>query len=265
MVKRAVTTRRAKIEAEVPKPSPKDKFFAELAQGEALRQGAVPKFTPATANQKKAVAALRDGVRVLFLQGSAGTGKSMLAAWWAATLMKEKKVEKIYLVRPNVATGKSAGSLPGTEAEKLAPYFAQTVSHLATFMGAGYLNYCLEKELIEYKSAEYMRGRSFENVVVLSEEVQNFDASDMEMLLTRLGKGTTYLMTGDGKQNDLRGNSGLEQTIALINRMIDEQPEYLSDEDLDNLQNLVSSVTFTPDDCVRDGITRSFVKMYYHN
>jgi phosphate starvation-inducible PhoH-like protein len=264
-MKRTPVTRKKKIEAEMPKPSAKDKFFADIAEEEVMRQAPVAKFVPATQNQKKAVAMLRDGVRVLFLQGSAGTGKSMLAAWWAATLMKEKKIEKIYLVRPNVATGRSAGSLPGTEEEKLAPFFAQTVSHLSTFMGAGFMNYCLRNELIEYKSAEYMRGRSFENVAILAEEVQNFDASDMEMLLTRLGKGTTYLMTGDGKQNDMRGNSGLEQTIALINRMVDEQPDYLSDEDLDNLQNLVGSVTFLPGDCVRDGITRSFVKMYYHN
>jgi phosphate starvation-inducible PhoH-like protein len=264
-MKRQPITRKAKITAEVAKPSAKDKFFADVANDEVMRQAPVAKFTPATNNQKKAVAMLRDGVRVLFLQGSAGTGKSMLAAWWAATLMKEKKVEKIYLVRPNVATGRSAGSLPGTEAQKLEPFFAQTIAHLTTFMGQGYLNYCLEKELIEYKSAEYMRGRSFENVVVLSEEVQNFSKDDLEMLLTRLGKGTTYLMTGDGKQHDMRGNSGLEQTISLINRMVDEQPEYLDDEDLDNLQNLVGNVTFLPCDCVRDGITRSFVKMYYHN
>jgi phosphate starvation-inducible protein PhoH len=264
MTKRTPRTRRSKIDDEIAKPCPKDKFFAELAQEESLRQGPVAKFTPITQNQKKAVALLRDGVRVLFLQGSAGTGKSMLAAWWAATLMKEKKIEKIYLVRPNVATGKSAGSLPGTEFEKLSPFFAQTLIHLATFMGQGYLNYCLEKELIELKSAEFLRGRSFENAIIVGEEIQNFAADDLEMLLTRLGKGTTYLMTGDGKQNDMRGNSGLEQTIALINRMVEEQPDYLSDEDLDNLSNFVGSVTFTPEDCVRDGITKAFVKMYYY-
>jgi phosphate starvation-inducible protein PhoH len=263
-MKRTPVTRRKKIADEVPKPSAKDKFFAEIATEDSLRQGPVAKFSPVTQNQKKAVAMLRDGVRVLFLQGSAGTGKSMLAAWWAATLMKEKKIEKIYLVRPNVATGKSAGSLPGTEAEKLAPFFAQTVAHLTTFMGAGYLNYCLEKELIEYKSAEYMRGRSFENVAILAEEVQNFTADDLEMLLTRLGKGTTYLMTGDGKQNDMRGMSGLTSTISLIDKTVEDQPEYMTDEDLGNLQNLVASVTFMPEDCVRDGITRSFVKMYYY-
>lgn len=263
-MKRTPVTRKKKIADDIPKPCAKDKFFAELATEESLRQGPVAKFTPVTQNQKKAVAMLRDGVRVLFLQGSAGTGKSMLAAWWAATLMKEKKIEKIYLVRPNVATGKSAGSLPGTEFEKLSPFFAQTLIHLATFMGQGYLNYCLEKELIELKSAEFLRGRSFEMSAILSEECQNFTADDLEMLLTRLGKGTTYLMTGDMKQHDLGGRSGLEETIALIDRVVEEQPEYLSDEDLDNLSNLVGSVTFTPEDCVRDGITKAFVKMYYY-
>lgn len=264
MTKRAPVTRRKKIEAEVAKPCPKEKFFAELAHEESMRQAPVAKFTPITQNQKKAVALLRDGVRVLFLQGSAGTGKSMLAAWWAATLLKEKKVEKIYLVRPNVSTGKSGGSLPGSETEKLAPFFAQTLIHLATFMGQGYLNYCVEKEIIETKSAEFLRGRSFENAVCLCEEVQNFTESDLEMLLTRLGKGTSYLLTGDWKQNDMRGNSGLQATIDLINKTIDSQPDFMTDEDLDNLQNLIGSVTFMPEDCVRDGVTRSLVKMYYY-
>jgi phosphate starvation-inducible PhoH-like protein len=131
-------------------------------------------------------------------------------------------------------------------------------------MGQGYLNYCVEKEVIETKSAEFLRGRSFENAVVLCEEVQNFTENDLEMLLTRLGKGTSYLLTGDWKQNDMRGNSGLQPTIDLINKTVEEQPDYMTDEDLDNLQNLVGSVTFMPEDCVRDGITRSFVKMYYY-
>lgn len=262
-MKRAVRTRKTKIEDDVPKPSPKEKFFAEIAEGESLRNAPVVKYVPATPNLRKAVAMLRDGVRILFLQGSAGTGKSMLAAWWAASLMKEKKIEKIYLVRANVATGKSAGMLPGTEFEKLQPFFAQTLEHLGKFMGHGYLTYCLQKELIELKSAEYMRGRSFENACIIAEECQNFTASDLEMLLTRLGKGTTYLMTGDAKQNDLRGMSGLQETLELIAKTLEDEPEYMTDEDLDNLA-LIGSVTFMPEDCVREGVTRSLVKMYYY-
>lgn len=262
-MKRTPVTRKKKIESEVPKPCPKEKFFADIAEGESLRNSPAVKYVPATPNLKKAVAMLRDGVRILFLQGSAGTGKSMLAAWWAASLMKEKKIEKIYLVRANVATGKSAGMLPGTEFEKLQPFFAQTLEHLGKFMGQGYLTYCLEKELIELKSAEYMRGRSFENVAIIAEECQNFTADDLEMLLTRLGKGTTYVMTGDAKQNDLRGMSGLQTTLALIEKTLADEPEYMTDEDLDNLA-LIGSVTFMPEDCVRDGVTRSLVKMYYY-
>lgn len=265
MSKSALRNRRSKVEHDVPKPSVKEKFMKGVEELETMQQAAVPKFVPATQNQKLAVSLLRGGVKVLFLQGSSGTGKSMLAAWWASCLMKEKKVEKIYLVRPSVATGKTAGYLPGTEHEKLLPFFAQTLTHLATFMGHGYLNYCVEKELVELKSGEYLRGRSFESCVVLVEEAQNFTDSDLEMVLSRMGKDSTLLLTGDTKQNDLKGASGLGTTIALINKMVATQPDYLSDEDIDALDKLVGTVEFQPEDCVRSGLTRAFVKMYYNN
>lgn len=263
-MKRAPRTRKTKIEAEV-KPTPKEKFMKSLEDIETMRQQPVAKFIPATDNQKLAVAMLRRGVKILFLQGSAGTGKSMLAAWWAATLKKEKKVDKIYLVRPAVVTGKSVGLLPGTEYEKLEPYFVQTLIHLETFMGHGFMNYCVEHGEIELKSGEYLRGRSFENSIVLVEEAQNFTDSDLEMVLTRLGKNTTFILTGDQKQNDLRGGSGLTSTINLISRMITEAPAYLDNDDLDALEDTVGAVQFMPEDCVRDGLTRAFVKIYYNN
>lgn len=258
----AKRTRKDKADAGEHKPAPKEKFtHAE----EVPQQSPVPKFVPATNNQKKAVSLLRSGVRVLFLQGSAGTGKSMLAAWWAATLLKEKKIDKIYLIRPNVVTGKSAGMLPGTEFEKLEPFFAQTLIHLGNFMGHGFLKYCIDKGIIELKSGEYLRGRSFEHSVVLVEEAQNFTPEDLEMVLTRLGENCTFLLTGDEKQNDMNGNSGLNKTIALVQKMLTEQPDFLSDEDLENLSSLIGNVEFSPEDCVRSGLTKAFVKMYYHN
>ena len=263
-MKRAVRTRKTKIAEEVAKPTPKERFMKGEEDIERMRQQAVTKFVPATENQKKAVALLRSGVKVLFLLGSAGTGKSMLAAWWAATLKKDKKADKIYLVRPAVVTGKSAGLLPGTEYEKLEPYFIQTLTHLETFMGKGFTHYCVEHGEIELKSGEYLRGRSFEDCVVLVEEAQNFTMSDLEMVLTRLGKNCTLILTGDQKQNDLRGSSGLLDTLTLINKMVDDEPEYLSDEDLDVMSGGVGGVVFTPADCVRDGLTRAFVKMYYN-
>lgn len=258
-------TRKAKIEAEIPKPSPREKFMKSSDEVEVMRAAPVPKFVPATENQKLAVALLRKGVKILFLQGSAGTGKSMLAAWWAATLKKDKKVDKIYLVRPAVVTGKSVGLLPGTEQEKLQPFFVQTLIHLEKFMGHGFMNYCVEHGEIELKSGEYLRGRSFEDCVVLVEEAQGFTDSDLEMVLTRLGKNCTFIFTGDQKQHDLRGISGLKTTIDMINKVIEEQPDYLTDEDLNSLEDLIGVVQFMPEDCVRDGLTRAFVKVYYNN
>jgi phosphate starvation-inducible PhoH-like protein len=264
MSKNVSRVRRNKIETEV-KPQTKAKFLEVAKEIDVVAQATVPKFVPANANQKLAVNMLVGGKSVVFLQGSAGTGKSMIAAWWAATQIKAKKVDKIYLVRAAVATGKSAGLLPGTEFEKLSPYFAQTLIHLGTFMGQGFLGYCLEKEKVELKSCEYLRGRSFEDAIVVVEESQNMTKEDLEMVLTRLGKNCTLLLTGDQKQNDLRGVSGLEQTISLLNRVQDSQPDYLSDEDLDEMDKNIGIVEFKPEDVVRSGITRAFVKMYYHN
>lgn len=247
------------------KPQTKEKFLEVAKSEETFHQQVVPKFSPANTNQKLAVAMLREGRSVVILRGSAGTGKSMIAAWHAATQMKSKAVDKIWLLRPAVPTGNTIGMLKGSEEEKLLPYFVQTISHLETFMGSGFLHYCLEKKKVEMKAVEYLRGYSFEDCVVLIEEAQNFTKQDMEMVLTRLGKNCTLILTGDQKQHDLRGISGLEQTIDLIQQTLSIQPDYLSDADLTEISNMFGVVTFTPEDVMRSGLTRAFVKMYYNN
>lgn len=237
---------------------------AETTQAEYMPPISVQKLEAKTPNQATAVRLLREK-RVVFLTGSAGTGKSLLSAHAAANLLRAKVVEKIYLVRPAVATGKSVGLLPGELKEKLAPYFAQTIEHLEKFLGKGYTNYCLEKGIIEMKAVEYLRGSSFEKIAVITEESQNFTEEQFEMLITRIGAGTRMYITGDTKQNDLKGESGLQKTIDLLDRMLQTQPEYLDDEDLDNMDDGYGHVEFKPVDVVRDDITRAFVKMYYHN
>jgi phosphate starvation-inducible PhoH-like protein len=240
--------------------------MAQVREDETYeRQQPVPKLEPKTQNQKTALAHLNLNTPIVFLTGSAGTGKSMLAAYRAACLLKQKKIDKVYLVRPAVCVGKSVGMLPGDIKEKLAPYFAQTMAHLSKFLGAGFLRYCVEKEQIEMKPVEYLRGMSFENCLVIAEEVQNFTAEEMEMMLTRLGENCTIIFTGDQKQHDLRGESGLEQTITLLKRIAATAPVYMSHEDMDELDAGVAIVQFKPEDVVRSGLTRAFVKMYYNN
>ena len=229
------------------------------------KPSAMPTLEAKTQNQRKAMKLLAEGVPVLFLSGSAGTGKSLLAVHRAAILLKSKQVDKVYLARPAVVTGNSIGLLPGEVEEKLAPYFKQTVAHFERLLGKGFTTYCLEKKVIEMVPTEYLRGMSFENCFVLVEEAQNFDHSDMEMVLTRLGENTQMVFTGDTKQNDLKTESGLKTAVALIERMLQTHPEYMDSEDIDALDASVGVVRFTPEDVVRSGLTRAFVKMYYHN
>lgn len=236
------------IDAPVPRIAPKS----------------VPRLEPMNPRQREALENLVDKP-VNFLTGSAGTGKSLLAAHRAAVLFQSKQIRKIFLVRPAVSVGKSIGLLPGEIKEKLAPYFAQTLAHLAKFMSPGDLQYALEKNLIEMKPVEYLRGMSFEDCFVIAEEVQNFTEEEMEMMLTRIGDNCGIVFTGDTKQHDLKGDSGLDTTLKLIEKTLQGHPEYMNGEDMDALDDGIGVVKFRPEDVVRSGLTRAFVKMYFHN
>lgn len=226
-----------------------------------------PKLVPKNDRQRDAMDALRDMVPVVFLVGSAGSGKSLLAAEHIADWLRARggQDRKVYLVRPAVGVGASIGLLPGTVEEKMGPYFAQTVEHIGKFMKPGDMQYLLEKKMIEMQPVEFLRGRSFENCIVLLDEVQNFTHEEFEMLLTRLGENCQMIFTGDQKQSDLKRASGLNDTIDLLNRMIDTQPDYLDDADLDALDDGFAVVQFTPEDVVRSGFTKAVVRMYHHN
>ena len=152
--RRNSSTRASKIAAGEQKVI-KDKFL--LVEGEAPYVAPIDgfKFSPIGANQKKAMQYMREGRQVVALTGVAGSGKSMLAAHHAATLLKSKKIDKIYLTRANVPCGKSLGMLKGSLEDKIFPLLAQTVKHLEKFLGAGFTKYCLDKKIIEFVAIEY--------------------------------------------------------------------------------------------------------------
>lgn len=225
----------------------------------------LPVLKAANDKQRQAISDLDQGKSIVFLIGTAGTGKSLISVNRAAKQINQKLIEKVVLVRPAVAVGKTIGLLPGTVEEKLAPYFAQTIAHFKTFLGDGLTKYLLEKKQIEMFPVEYMRGMSFENCIVIFEETQNFTFEEFEMVLTRLGKNCQFIFTGDQKQTDLKVENGLTKTINLLDKMIKTQPDYLTDEDLDVLEDNIAVINFLPEDCVRSGVTRAFVKMYYNN
>lgn len=254
-------TRAKKINDNEPR-SRKEKFISEDVT--IVAQPNVPKLEASNQNQRLLLSYLREGRKVVFAQGSAGTGKSYIASYHAAHLMKIKKIDKVVLVRANVAVGKSLGMLPGTLEEKLLPFFQQTLAHLRTFMGNGFVEYCLHRKAIEMQSIEHMRGMSFENTLVIVEEAQGLTASEFEMILSRIGDGCQIVFTGDEKQSDIKGINGLTTTIAMLNKALEEAPDYLDDDDLTELEENVGIVTFTPADVVRSGLCKAFVRLYYY-
>lgn len=237
----------------------------QIVEEETTSNLPIPKLEPKNNNQKIAIRNCSDGRPINFLVGSAGTGKSLIAAHRAATGLRSKQLSKVYLVRPAVSVGKSIGLLPGEIKEKLAPYFAQTIAHLGKFLGPKQVEYDLKAGKIEMKPVEYLRGMSFEDCLVIAEEVQNFTAEEMEMMLTRLGENAYIIFTGDTKQHDLKGTSGLDTTLALIHKILQTHPEYMDSEDMAALDEGIGIVQFRPEDVVRSGLTRAFVKVFYHN
>lgn len=246
------------------RPQTKEKFLQVAHDVEVQSQKAVPKFVPATPNQQRMLGYLQEGRKAVWGIGASGAGKSIVAAYHGAMLLKQKKVEKILLVRPVVHVGNSIGMLKGSLEEKLAPWFAQTVAHLEKFLGKGYTHYCLEKGIISYCAVEFLRGYSFESTYVICEESQGFTESEYEMMLTRIGNDSQVCFTGDERQSAARDKSGLTNLMQMIENVKTTQPDYLDEADLDVFFNDIGIVRYTVDDIQRSGLVKAFCKVYYH-
>ena len=126
--------------------------------------------------------------QIVFGVGSAGTGKTYVAATYAAGELFHRRIQKIILTRPNVETGRGLGFLPGTLEEKYAPYLEPFDNVFARSLGKGFYEYALKAKTIEPKPLGFMRGATFDNCIVLLDEAQNATKEEMKMLLSRIGK-----------------------------------------------------------------------------
>jgi len=257
--RKARKTRAAKLENGIP-ATHKEKFAVE----EIYMPEKGMEFHPRSDNQKRFLRYMREGRKLIWGIGAVGAGKSIVAAYHAAQMLKERKTEKVFLLRPNVSCGKSHGAVPGDLHAKLLILFGQTICHLEKFLGKGFTKYCLDKKIIELASIEYLRGYSFENCVVILEECQGLTEDQYEMVLTRVGQNACLISTGDERQAHISEQSGLRKTITMLENAVREQPEYLDQQDLSELYNNVGVVEFTFDDIQRDDITRALAKLYYH-
>ncbi len=173
---------------------------------------------PKTLNQKRYVDAI-DKNTVVFGIGPAGTGKTYLAVAKAVQALQAKQVNRIVLTRPAVEAGERLGFLPGTLSEKIDPYLRPLYDALHDMIDPESIPRLITSGTIEIAPLAYMRGRTLNDAFVILDEAQNTSAEQMKMFLTRLGFGSTMVVTGDITQVDLPG--GTQSGLRVVGEILD--------------------------------------------
>jgi phosphate starvation-inducible PhoH-like protein len=155
---------------------------------------------------------------ISFGVGPAGTGKTYLAVACAVEALETDRVRRLLLVRPAVEAGERLGFLPGDLAQKIDPYLRPLYDALFEMLGFEKVNKLIERNVIEVAPLAYMRGRTLNDAFIILDEAQNTTPEQMKMFLTRIGFGSTAVITGDITQIDLpRGQpSGLKQALGVL-------------------------------------------------
>ena len=150
--------------------------------------------------------------------GPAGTGKTFLAVAMAVEALNESRVQRLVLVRPAVEAGEKLGFLPGDLSQKVDPYLRPLYDALYEMLGVEKVAKLLEKSVIEVAPLAYMRGRTLNDAFVILDEAQNTSIEQMKMFLTRIGFGSTAVVTGDMTQVDLpkHQKSGLKDALDVL-------------------------------------------------
>jgi phosphate starvation-inducible PhoH-like protein len=189
--------------------------------------------------------ALRTSRQVIVL-GPAGTGKTWIAATYAADLLRNRQIDRIILTRPNIPCGRSLGYFPGTLEAKFAPWAAPVIEAIRERIGTAAYEIALKRGDIELVPFEVMRGRSWKSAFVLLDEAQNSTLPEIKTFLTRIGDDCTVVVNGDVSQCDLEGASGLHTVIQMIKSQ----------------QLNVPVIEFARDDIVRSGVCAMWVRAF---
>ena len=165
---------------------------------------------PRNLNQETYLETLKDQKKdIVFAVGPAGTGKTLIGVMMAIKAFKEKQVDKIVVTRPAVSVDEKHGFLPGSLEQKIEQWTRPIFEVFREYFWKHEIKGMIEEDIIEISPLAYMRGRTFKNAFIIADEMQNATESQMKMLLTRIGKGSRMVVTGDLQQADRMTHNGL--------------------------------------------------------
>ena len=185
--------------------------------------------------------------QIVFSIGPAGTGKTFLAVAAAVSQLLENKFDRIILSRPAVEAGEKLGFLPGDLKEKVDPYLRPLYDSLYDLMPSDIAAQKIQSSEIEIAPLAFMRGRTLNNSFVILDEAQNATHNQIKMFLTRCGKNSRMVVTGDPSQTDLsrRSESGLLRSIKILSNI-----------------DGISVINFGQKDIVRDEMVTKIINAY---
>lgn len=197
------------------------------------------KVSPLNDRQREYMEALRsDDVNVIICDGFAGTSKTFLATAVACEKLKEKSIDKIYVVRSLVSDSKSVGMLKGSLQEKSFPIMQPVLDAMEQVVGVDKAKELFETNVVEPVLLEYIKGRSLTNAFILLDESEDLTVKEMVKCVTRLGKGAKIIFSGDILQCDLKKESGMTKAIELKAKYPELSWEHVS---FDKYEHIVRS------------------------
>lgn len=197
---------------------------------------------------------LDKNIPIVFGIGPAGTGKTMITCKEGVQLLKANKYKKIIITRPVVSVDEEIGFLPGSLNEKMAPWVSPLYDYFNENESTS-VNKLLSSQKIEIVPMAFMRGRTFNNAYIIGDEMQNSTPMQMKTLLTRIGRDSKLVITGDLAQSDLGSRNGLTDIVSLLSFKYQHEPQ-------DMYKDGIGIVKFDSSTILRNPVVKHVLDLY---
>jgi len=214
-------------------------------------------YNPRSIKQKQYVDALDNHLKpIIIATGPAGTGKTLFPCLKSIDMLRLGQINKIVITRPLVTVDEDLGFLPGNIDEKLYPWTIPIFDVFSETFTKSELDKMVREKTIEIAPLGFMRGRTFKDTVILADEMQNCSPTQMQMLVTRIGRGSRLFITGDLNQSDRGGCNGLHEIVNKMSNYYETNP---------TVPKMVELIALESNDVQRSKIVKHMIDIYAYN